>query len=46
MINKVKKHFGGLFILRGGGGGFIGVNIEIKDNIIQGGMIRGLLISD
>ena len=22
------------------------MNIEIKDNIIQGGMIRGLLISD
>ena len=45
MINKVRKNFGGLSVLRMGGG-FLGVNIEIKDNIIQGGMIRGLLISD
>ena len=42
IINKVKNIFGYLSVVRGNNNIFLGVNIEIKDNIIQVDMVKQL----
>ena len=41
-INKLKKHFGDLSIVRGNQHTFLGINIEIKENIIQVDKVKHL----
>ena len=40
IINKVKKGFGDLSFVRRNKLGFLGMNIDIKDNIIQVDMVE------
>ena len=42
IINKVKKHFGYLPIVRGNKHSLLRMNIEIKDKIIQVDMVKQL----
>ena len=42
IINKSKKHFGDLSVFRGNKNTFLGMNIEIKDNITQVYMVENL----
>ena len=42
IINKAKKHFGDLSVVRGKQDNFLGTYIEIKENIIQVYMVEEL----